>query len=64
MPRGEYRSFVRAELESALALIGIIDTAQHVDEFPEFEQSYNWIFLRVEVAIRFILELWKLRIAN
>ena len=61
VPSAEYRSFVRAELESALALIAIIDTAQHVEEFPEFAESYNWIFLRVEVAIRFILELWKLR---
>lgn len=59
--RAEYRSWVRAELESTLALIEIIDVAQHVDEFPEFEDKYNWIFLRAEVAVHLVLELWKLR---
>jgi hypothetical protein len=63
-PTVEYRSWVRAELESTLALIEIIDVAQHVDEFPEFEDKYNWIFLRVEVAVRLMLELWKLRGAH
>ena len=62
--RSEYRSWVRAELASALALIEIIDVAVHVDEFPEFEDKYNWIFLRVEVAVRLMLELWKLRQVN
>jgi hypothetical protein len=55
---------VRAELESTLALIEIIDAAQHVDEFPEFEDKYNWIFLRVQVVVRLMLELWKLRGAH
>jgi hypothetical protein len=55
---------VRAELDSTLALIDIIDVAAHVDEFPEFEEKYNWIFLRAEVAVRLMLELWKLRGAH
>ena len=42
-------------------LIGIIDATQHVDEFPDFEDRYNWILLRVEVAVRLMLELWKMR---
>ena len=57
----DYRAFVRAELESTLALIDIIDVAQHVDQFPDFEDKYNWVLLRVEVAVRLILELWLLR---
>lgn len=56
-----YREFVRTELESALALITLVDAAQHVDEFPEFEQQYDWTILRVEVAIRHILVLWMTR---
>ena len=46
-------------MNSALALIKLVDTAQHVDEFPEFEDQYDWIMLRAEVAIRHILALWK-----
>jgi hypothetical protein len=57
----DYRAFVRAELDSTLALIDIVDAAQHVDRFPDFEERYNWVLLRVEMAIRHILELWKLR---
>lgn len=56
-----YRAFVRAELDSVLALIDIIDVAQHVDQFPDFEDRYNWVVLRVEMAVRQILELWMLR---
>ena len=54
-----YRKYVQTELTSALALIGLIDTAQHVDEFPEFENQYDWIMLRAEVALRHMLALWK-----
>ena len=56
-----YRAFVRAELESTLAIIDLIDVSQHVDQFPDFEDKYNWVVLRVEMAVRQILELWKLR---
>ena len=59
-----YRAYVCTELNSALALIELLDSAQHVDEFDEFEQQYEWVILRVEVAIRHILTLWKARIAQ
>lgn len=52
---------MRTELNSALALIDLLDAAQHVDAFPEFERQYDWTILRVEVAIRHILTLWKNR---
>lgn len=58
-PDDAYRAYVRTELNSALALIELLDTAQHVDEFPAFEDQYEWIMLRTEVAIRHMLELWK-----
>jgi hypothetical protein len=61
IPNEAYRSYVRTELNSALALIDLLDAAQHVDEFPEFEQQYDWTILRVEVAIRHILTVWKNR---
>lgn len=52
---------MRTELNSALALIELLDATQHVDEFPEFGQQYDWTILRVEVAIRHILTIWKSR---
>ena len=55
-----YRAYVETELKSALALIELLDKAQHVDEFPEFANQYDWIILRAEFAVRHILALWKL----
>ena len=53
-----YRKFVKTELDSALVLIDVLDSANHVNEFPEFEESFSWMHLRVKVAIRHILEIW------
>ena len=58
IPNDAYRAFVRTELKSALMLIELLDTAQHVDEFPEFEDQFTWVMLRAEVAIRHMLALW------
>ena len=55
-----YRAYVQTELKSALVLIELLDKAQHVDEFPEFADQYDWIILRAEFAVRHILALWKL----
>ena len=55
-----YRAYVRIELKSALALIELMDTAQHVDEFPEFADQYDWIMLRAKSAVRHMLALWKI----
>ena len=60
IPDDAYRAFVRTELASALALIELLDSAQHVDEFPAFEEHYESIILRAEVVLRHVLELWKL----
>jgi hypothetical protein len=59
-----HRAYVRTELNSALALIDLLDVTQHVDDFPEFEQQYDWTILRVEVAIRHMLTIWKARHAH
>ena len=59
-----YRTFVRTDLESALALIAMLDVSQHRDEFPEFAGDFHWILLRAEVAIRHMLVLWKLADTN
>lgn len=61
IPNESYRAYVRTELSSALALIGLLDASQHVDEFPEFQAQYDWTILRVEVAICHILTIWKNR---
>ena len=55
-----YRAYVQTELNSALALIELVDNAQHVDEFPEFADQYAWIMLRAGFAVRHMLALWKL----
>jgi hypothetical protein len=56
-----YRAFVRTELDATLAVIELLDASQHLDEFPDFQDKYDWVLLRVEMAVRQILELWKLR---
>ena len=61
VPDHDYRAYVQAELESALAIIRLLDTAQHVDEFPQFADQYDWIMLRAEVCIRHMVTLWELR---
>jgi hypothetical protein len=58
---GDYRAYMRSELESALALVKLIDNTQHVDDFGEFETRYDWMVVRVEVAVEQMLQLWKLR---
>jgi len=54
-----YRDFVRTELDSALVLIKVVDTAQHVDEFAEFAEQYDWIAARTAVCVRHMLVLWE-----
>lgn len=61
IPNEAHRAYVRTELTSALALVGLLDASQHVDEFPEFEAQFEWTFLRVEYAIFHILTIWKAR---
>lgn len=56
-----YREFVRTELSSALTIIGLLDTTQHVDEFPEIEEMFEWTELRAEFGLRQILTIWKNR---
>jgi hypothetical protein len=57
VPNEEYRKFVQADLTAALALIDLLDAANHKDEFPDFETQYVTISLRVEVAIRHLVTL-------
>lgn len=57
----EYRAFVLADLTAAVALIDLLDAANHKDEFPDFEMQYATVALRVEVTIRHLLTLWKAR---
>ena len=56
-----YRKYVRTEVQSALALIELLDVANHVNEFNLFEQQYDWTVIRVSVVLQHILILWKLR---
>ena len=58
IPNDSYRKFLLTELDSALALIELFNTAVHVDEFPEFEATFSWTQLRLKFAIRHILEIW------
>ena len=58
IPNETYQKLVKTDLESALVLIDTLHAAVHVDEFPEFEATFSWIYLRVKVAIQHILEIW------
>ena len=60
IPNTAYRDYVWTELKSALALIELVDKAQHVDKFPEFANQYDLIMLRAAFVLRHILALWKL----
>jgi hypothetical protein len=60
----EYRKFVQADLTAALALIDLLDAANHKDEFPEFETQYVTVSLRVEVVIRHLVTLADARKMN
>jgi hypothetical protein len=59
IPNESYRRYVRTEIESALALIDLLDSAVHVDDFPELEEAFSWTTLRLKVAIRHILTIWQ-----
>lgn len=55
-----YRDHVRAELHGGLTLIALVDTALHVDEFPEFANDYDRFVLQAEMCLRRLIELRKL----
>jgi hypothetical protein len=61
VPNAEYRSIVKTQMMAALSMIGLLDTSQHEDDSPEFEQQYDEIILRSEIAVRHILTIWKAR---
>ena len=63
IPNEAYRKFVQTELDSALPLIDLLNSANHVDEFPEFEKSFSWTYLRMKVAICHIVTILR-RIAT
>ena len=52
-----YRRFVRGELNSALEVLELCNQAVHVNEFPEFEDSFASAIIRVEFAICHIARL-------
>jgi hypothetical protein len=60
-PYDEYRSTVKMELISALHVLKLLNETQHEDDTPEFDQQYDEIVGRVEVAVRHILTIWKAR---
>jgi hypothetical protein len=58
IPAEHYRRFVQTDLESALGLIGVCDEVVHVDEAPWFPDSFRWASLRMQAAIKHLLQLW------
>ena len=61
IPNEGYRKFVKADLESALPLIDVFDSAVHVNEFQDFEESFSWAHLRLKVALYRIVKIWQSR---
>ncbi|MDQ3418907.1 MAG: hypothetical protein M3541_09010 [Acidobacteriota bacterium] len=45
-------------------MIGVLDSTQHADEFPEIQTMFDWTELRAEFALRQILTIWKDRKPN
>jgi len=56
-----HRKYMLTEMQSALALIGLLDSASHVNDFEQFEQQYDWTIIRASVLLQHILTLRKLR---
>jgi len=52
-----YRKFVKIELNSALEVLELCNRAVHVNEFPDFEESFTSVITRVEFAILHIVRL-------
>ena len=52
-----FRRFVRSELNSALEVLELCNQAVHVNEFPDFEESFTSVFARVEFAVLHIVRL-------
>ena len=52
-----YRRFVECELDSALEVLELCNQAVHVNEFPEFEESFSSVTARVEFAVLHIVRL-------
>ena len=59
-----FRKFVRMELDSALAVLDLLNQAIHVNEFPELEESFTSVSARVRFAIRHLVTLWERRRSN
>ena len=59
-----YRKFVRMELDSALAILDMLNRAIHVNEYPELEESFTAVSARVRFVIRHIVTLGQQRRAN
>ena len=56
-----YRKFVRMELDSALAVLDLLNQAVHMNEFLELEESFSSVSARARFAIRHIARLWEKR---
>ena len=54
-----YRKFVRAEFDSALAILDMLNQAIHGNEYPELEESFSSVSARVTFVIRQMVTLGK-----
>ena len=52
-----YRGFVRNDLNTVLEVLALCNQAVHVNESPDFEESFELAIARVESGIRHIIEL-------
>jgi hypothetical protein len=53
----DLRAWRVADIESVLAFLGVMDAANHEDEADIIESDVSWLSLRVERALKDILEL-------
>lgn len=56
-----YRKFVRADLESAVAIVDAMNEAIHRDESAELEEACEVMMVRAGLALSHLLQIWKAR---
>ncbi len=56
-----YRKMVFADLESALKIIDTMSEAVHREDYPEIEEAFGRMSIRVAVALQHLLEVFRTR---
>ncbi|MDE3157084.1 MAG: hypothetical protein KGN76_18455 [Acidobacteriota bacterium] len=56
----DYRDMMVSELDSAIETIDAMNTAVHREDYPEIEEAFDRMCVRAEIALRDLLEIFKM----